>query len=102
MHHEPEKPTNGNGKEPVLRRWTDKILCAFALMILGLVSIVYASVCKDMDQFDSIQRTNVERIVRLEQHQSDVKGDLDEIKANQTEMQRLLTRIALGLRVEGK
>lgn len=80
MHQEPEKQTNGNGKEPVLRRWTDKILCAFALMILGLVSIVYASVCKDMEQFDSIQRTNVERIVRLEQHQLDVASKLCRIE----------------------
>jgi len=92
--------TNGNGREPILRRWTDKLLCAFALMILGLVSIVYASVCKDMDQFDAIQRSNVERIVKVEQHQADIRDDLSEIKGNQTEMQRILNRIAVGMKLE--
>jgi hypothetical protein len=71
---------NGVIKEVGLRRWTDKILCAFAVMIIGLVGIVYASVCSDMQQFDSIQRMNVERIVRLEQHQLDASAKLTRIE----------------------
>lgn len=78
----------------------DRLLCAFAVMILGLIGIVYGAVCSDMDQFDSIQRSNVERIARVEQHQRDISDKLLRIEDGQEETQKLLNRILIGLKLE--
>jgi hypothetical protein len=90
----------GVPKEPCLRRWQDKIVCGLAFLIIGLIGVVYASVKNDMTTFDSIQRANVERIVKLEEHQTAVKDDLTEIKTNQNDIQRTLTKILIGLKLE--
>ena len=88
--------TNGNGsKEPVLRQWMTRITCGLTLVTLAIIGYWASS-------FDAIQRSNVERIVRLEEARVSTKEVLVEIKASQADMQRTLNRIALnsGLREE--
>jgi hypothetical protein len=90
--------------EPALRQWTNKLVCGLAVLVMGFVSVWATYIKGSMDTFDTIQRTNVERIVRLEERQVSVKDSLAKIEENQGEMQKMLNRIALGigLKIEGK
>jgi len=72
-----------------------RITCGLTLVTLAIIGYWASS-------FDAIQRSNVERIVRLEEARVSTKEVLVEIKASQADMQRTLNRIALnsGLREE--
>ena len=96
-HEEKAIDTNGGNREPALRSWTNKLLCGLVCVLVAFVGIWATYIKGSMDTFDVIQRSNVERIVRLEESRAAIKDDLIEIKMNQGETQRTLNRIMVKM-----
>jgi TolA-binding protein len=81
-----------------IRGWLDKIICALAVMLLGLATYVWASQQSQIDSMFANQQDRERRVIRLEQQQIERDNRFDRIDKR---LERIESKVDILL-TEGK